>query len=117
MFDPLLDDDPFGEKLAARWRVLKTPEKFVSVAVIIVFVLSGLTWPILLAVGHRALGWLGIVSAAATFLATGLPWIKLIGLLTGADDIRWMNLLWWEVLLLIALSNTYFGAVTVLSAA
>lgn len=117
MFDPLLEDDPFWEKLAAWWRALKTWEKFVSVAVVIVFVTSGLTWPAMLALGHQALAWLVIVCGTASLMATGLLSFKVLGLLTGADDIRWMNLLWWEVLLLIALANTYFAAIEILSAA
>ncbi len=116
MFDPLLEDDPFWEKIAAWWRALTTLEKFVSVAVVIVFVTSGLTWPAMLAVGYRALGWLGLVCVTASFMAAGLPAFKVLGLLTGADDIRWMNLLWWEVLSLIALANALFAISMILAA-
>ena len=115
MFDPLLEEDPFGEKLAAWWRALKTLEKFVSVAVVIVFATSGLTWPAMYAVGRQALGWFGLVSVTTSIMVAGLPAFKVLGLLTGVDDIRWMNLLWWEVLLLIALANACFAMITILA--
>ena len=117
MFDPLLEDDPFGENRVSWWRSLTTQEKTASVAVVMLFVMSGLAWPVMFAVGQQVLVWLGLLSGVAFLMATGLASFKVLGLLTGADDIRGKNLLWWEMLLLIAMSNSFIATMTILSEA
>jgi hypothetical protein len=112
-----LNDNPLGGHWAAWWRGLKPLEKAASPAVVFVFLTSGLAWPIAFGAGYHALGWSVLVGATAFVMAAGLPMLKVLGILTDTDDIRWINLLWWEVLLLVVLANAILMAVTILSAA
>jgi hypothetical protein len=60
MFDPLLEDDPFSDRVAAWWRSLKTLEKVSSGVVLLIFASSGLTWPLMMGFGYRVLTWFGL---------------------------------------------------------
>ena len=116
MSDPFHDDDPPWKQFVGWWRGMTTIEKFASVAVVATCVASGITWPLAPVLQFRGLGWIGFVSVTAGFLGVSLLGIKVLGQLTGADDIRWKNVFWWDVLLLITLAQNVYLFVEITAA-
>ena len=97
-------DDPW-KRFVGWWRGLTTFEKFGSSIAVTIFIASGMTWPLAPTLFFRVFGWLEFWSVAAGLFGGAILVFKVLGQLTGSDDLRWKNVVWWEVLLMIAIAN------------
>ena len=92
------------------WRSLTSQEKVFSTLVLTGFFASVMTFPLGPFLQDSVIGWLILVSSVAGFLVVSLPVIKVLGQLTGANDFRWKQVIWWEVLLLLTLVHNNYLA-------